>query len=474
MSAHSRFGSRACTFLLALVMLGGCKKESTSDSCTLTDPSSCGSGLVCEAVQGGDPTCFEPVVIRGNVFDLETSADIGGALVVAIDANGAAVSGTATTAADGSYELRVPTTRDADGNVLAFDVTLRVSADDYLPFPKAPRFALPLSLADATLTGGEYLLETPATDVALLPMPTSGTPTGSISGTVSGEGVEGALVVAVQGGVAVATAIVDTDGSYTLFNVPQGSTTLEVYRAGVVVTPIVVDLNVSSLTGQDLAVDAGTALGTVTGSLNFVDASSGAPSTSVILVPASTFDPDTVRGEAPAGLRIEVPKSGGTFTLEGVPPGDYVILAAFENDNMVRDPDETQGGTAVLTVTVVAGQTTSAGSFKITNALTLVGPGGTTAETIGDVLPTFQWYNDPSSDLYELRVYDAYGTVVYERLDVPAGSGNQLVSYALPAGNELEDGMTYQWRLFSVDTNGNTYISASEDLEGVFTVDTTP
>jgi hypothetical protein len=220
-------------------------------------------------------------------------------------------------------------------------------------------------------------------------------------------------------------------------------------------------------------VNTGTALGTVNGSLNFVDASEGDEFTTVILVPASTFNEETVRGEAPAGLRIVVAKTGSTFSIVGVPPGEYVILAAFENDDMVRDPDETQGGTAVLKVTVTAGGTVDAGSFKITNALQLIGPGGTAQETITDLTPTFAWYNDPSSDLYVLKVYDAYGDLAYENLNVPAGSGNQMVDFTLPGPDALVDGMTYQWRLFSVDTNGPTFISASEDLEGVFVVDTT-
>ncbi|MBW2735350.1 MAG: hypothetical protein JRH20_23445 [Deltaproteobacteria bacterium] len=56
----------------------------------------------------------------------------------------------------------------------------------------------------------------------------------------------------------------------------------------------------------------------------------------------STFDALQKRGESPAGLRAGDVASD--FSIENVPPGDYVVLAAFENDDLVRDPDESIGG----------------------------------------------------------------------------------------------------------------------------------
>lgn len=455
---------------VAMTLLAACGDDAQPSVCTVGDDSTCASGLVCAPVVGSTtPGCFAPVYIQGSVLD-DAAAGIAGANVVALDVNGSAVSSTATSATDGSYELAVPATRNADGSVASLDVTLRAGAQGYLPFPKAPRYALPLPLDTAVLSNGRYVLDTTSTDIVLLALPAGSPASATIGGTVTGAGVAGGLVVAVQGGVAVSTAIVASDGTYTLFNVPLGSTTIEVYHAGVAVDPLTVTLGAGGLTDQNLSVDTGVALGTVNGGLQFVDASGGAAETSVILVPASTFDPDIVRGEAPAGLRVVVPTSGANFSITGVPPGDYVVLAAFENDDLVRDPDQTQGGTAVLKITVAAGATVDAGSFKITGALRLVGPGATGTEIISTTTPTFRWYNDPSAGHFELRVYDAYGTPIFEDLAVPAGSGNQMVSYALPAADALMDGMTYQWRLFSVDSQGITYISASEDLEGVFVV----
>jgi hypothetical protein len=53
------------------------------------------------------------------------------------------------------------------------------------------------------------------------------------------------------------------------------------------------------------------------------------PMTSVMLAVDETFNPTFASGEAPPGLRIW-PVSGD-FAFEGVPDGNYVVLAAFAN-----------------------------------------------------------------------------------------------------------------------------------------------
>lgn len=44
---------------------------------------------MCEAVSGGEPACFAPVVLRGSVFDLEDDGAVAGARIVGLDVNGA-------------------------------------------------------------------------------------------------------------------------------------------------------------------------------------------------------------------------------------------------------------------------------------------------------------------------------------------------------------------------------------------------
>jgi hypothetical protein len=59
--------------------------------CTLKDQLGCPSGQRCEEVEGGDPACFEPVVVHGTVFDLSDQQPIYGARVMARDESGAAI-----------------------------------------------------------------------------------------------------------------------------------------------------------------------------------------------------------------------------------------------------------------------------------------------------------------------------------------------------------------------------------------------
>ncbi len=87
------------------------------------------------------------------------------------------------------------------------------------------------------------------------------------------------------------------------------------------------------------------------GSVNIVNPGDG-DNTTVVLVPVSTFSSTFVKGEVPPGLRAPKqpapPSIKGAFTITGVPDGYYVVLAAFENDFLVRDPDTSIAGTDLV------------------------------------------------------------------------------------------------------------------------------
>ena len=450
----------ALALALALVGCG----DDEPETCTLGTSEGCDEGLVCEAtLADGEPVCAVPLVVQGRVFDALTDGGIGGARVVARDANGVARSTVSVSAADGTYSLPVPLVRDADGMVLdGGEVTLRVDAAGYRPFPKAPRQALPIDLDTAVEMEGELVVMNATTDVALIPA--DSVAAGRISGRVDSDGAGGALIVAVQGGTAVSTAVADRDGEFVLFDVPAGETSVEGYLAGLVISPEGVTVADTEVPDVVLAASAD-GLATVSGSVNIVNAPGGAE-TSVILVVATTFDPTVIRGEAPPGLRV-APVSG-EFAIEGVPPGRYAVLAAFENDDLVRDPDEGIGGTEVVFVDVAGADVVLDASFKVTEALAVTGPGADGLDVV-TAIPSLVWADDSSEDGYELRIYDAYGDVVYEDLMVPGVSGSATVS-ATWEGADPVPGMIYQFRAWSYRerTGGRTYISATEDLKGVF------
>jgi hypothetical protein len=437
--------------------LAGCGGD---EPCTIGSAEGCDEGLVCESFPGGEPRCAAPVRVEGRVFDVVSDASLAEARVVARDANGGARSGVTFSDVDGTYSLPVSVPRDEEGRPLMEQITLRVDAAGYETFPKAPREALPIDLTTAAMGDDGWVVQNASTDVGLLPL--EGASGSTIAGLVDHPEPGGVLVVAEQGGVAVATSITGTDGTFVLYDVPAGETTVTGYRAGLHAGPTTVS---AAAGGVDDVVLSATeeGLATVGGSVSIVNAP-GDLNTSVILVVASTFEEATERGEAPAGLRA-APVSTG-FTIEGVPPGRYAVLAAFENDRLVRDPDEGIAGTDVVFIDVAGGTVDIPESFKVTEALAVVSPGADGLDVVAEI-PELAWAQDSSEDGYEVRLYDALGNLVHEDTTIGPGTGSQPIRYDLAAaGLELEPGMIYQFRAWS--HGRGSYISATEDLRGVF------
>lgn len=286
---------------------------------------------------------------------------------------------------------------------------MRADAGDYQSFPVAPRIALPVRLSEAI--GG--VVSTTATNITLIPLQeTDGL--GTITGKIDLEDPKGTLVVA--GGV---TALASSDGSYTLFNVPAGNVTVTAYRQGVNLNSESVTVTTDkTLADVDLSVASKTAA-KVSGKVAFVNPGGGTD-TSVILVVADTFIENVARGEAPPGLRVA--NVSGNFAIEGVPDGKYVVLAAFEDDFLVRDPDTCIGGTEIVRVTVAGQNVVLDASFKITGALDVISPD---AEEVVTGIPTFTWVDDSSEANYSVQVYDAYGALVWEDPTIASVSGNK-------------------------------------------------
>ena len=453
----NRFAAVLPALALMAVACGG------NDPCDPVANTGCENKQACEVVQGGAPTCVAAVAIVGRVFDLETDAGVAGARIVALDANGAAVSFVATSAADGSYALELPTARTGAGAPAeSFTVTLRGDASGYVTFPAGIRPSLPFDTSGATLTDGRYEIKSALTDVGLLKIQAGGPATGTIKGHVADNSTHASpLVVAEVNGVGH-TAIAGRDGEYTIYNVPAGSAAVTAYARGYNYVAKTADLAAGATAEVDLDVSAAAA-STVSGSVSIVNGQNGT-ATSVILVLESTFNTALARGETPPGLRAPepgtAPNVNGAFSIAGVPAGRYVVLAAFENDNLVRD-ESGIGGTSIVHQEVVAGQNvTLASNFKVTGAVDIVAPGAMGAEQVAGA-PTFTWLDDSSEDRYAITVFDSYGSVVWE-----GGTPKSVVT--LPYGGPpLKAGMYYQFRVQSIKDPA-TVISRSEDLKGVF------
>lgn len=434
------------------------------------DESYCADGLTCEEKTDGSHACYSPVTIAGMVFDASDESPIEGAQVIALDDFQTAVSDVAVTDPAGNYSLRVPVIRNDDGTPAPEQrFTLRASAADYQSFPGGVRTALPVSATEAV----DGVIDTPITDISMVPLPSAQQGQPKITGSVNAADAGGVLVVAETSGGGY-SAVTDKAGNFTIFNVPDGSYEVRGYAAGLQIVPESVSVSGADVADVVLGL-SDEALGTIEGSVNIVNAPGGS-ATSVVLVTASTYDDTFVKGEVGRGLRAPLsgpPTVTGAFTIEGVPAGEYVVLASFENDDLVRDPDPNIAGTQVVTVTVERpGQTISLESFKITEALAVIGPGADEPEAVTGT-PTLRWADDSSEDFYSVVVYDSFGNLVWEDGMVPGVSGGDEVSVTY-GGPALEAGMYYQFRATSWRQPGMQQpgaISTTEDLRGVFYVE---
>lgn len=429
----------------------------------------CGEGLTCASTQDGKSACYEQVILAGNVLNATDRAAIEGAQVIGLDELATSVTDVAVTNANGNYELSVPAVRDGNGKPIAQFYTLRVAAQDYQLFPSGLRTALPIDLSAAAKTdSGVYRIESALTEVLLLPLPEDQRGQSSIKGrVVSSTSQSGVLVVAETAGQGY-SALTDRSGNFTIFNVPDASFEVRGYIKGVQFTPQMVKVAGADVEDVELT-ESKDGLATLSGNVDIVNAP-GDSLTSVVLVVASTFNDTFVRGEVPIGLRA--PKEGApniskSWQIADVPAGEYVVLAAFENDALVRDPDTNISGTEIVRITVApgAGPVDLSDSFKVTEALAIQSPGQNEPEAVMSK-PTLRWADDSSEDFYELKVYNAYGELVWEKT-VPKSQEDLAIPYEGP----LQDGMYYQFRVTSWRQPGNkdpSPISSTEDLRGVF------
>lgn len=446
-------------------------------ACSPDDPASCEGDRACELRTDGAHACYDPVVLLGRVFDLVTDEGIEGARVFAADETGAAATNVAVTGTDGGYELPVPVTREPDGALVpgGGTFTLRVTAQEYENFPHGVRVALPIDAVALAVEGdGRWTVQNPATDVGLIPLPPATRERGSIAGRVVADSPGGVLIVANSGAADPPIAWSDRSGEYVVFNTEVGSYVVKGYKAFLQLQPASTTVEIGQhVTGVDLREMADTPTGAISGSVQLVNPGA-CDGTSVVFVPEETYDETLKRGEVATGLRAPAPPAEpnitGAWVIDGVPDGSYAVLAAFENDDCVRDPDPGIAGTQVLHVTVpdpISGTRSFMleDSFKVTGALAIVDPGETEPEAVSGT-PTFRWEDDSSEDAYDLVVYDAFGNEVWHPDPLPGFSGGEPnLTYAGPA---LEPGMYYQFRVTSLRHGGTQPISMTEDLLGVF------
>ncbi len=366
----------------------------------------------------------------------------------------------------------------ASQSLLTGSYQLKVSANDFNPSPAPKVPPLPVQIT-ANQTTDITIKLYPHADAGTL-----GTITGSVTDG-SGNGITGALVIAKTGGISVATTISAADGSYILHNVPANSTPE--------LTAFIKDFNFIPVPSEAVTADGTTAdqnivadsdaTGVISGNLSFV---AGA---SVVLADVTLLDPET--REVIPGLRVNI-NDANSYTMSGIPDGDFEIIASLLNDGIVLDPDlsSTQG---VPLVTINADTHTR--DFKVTGAVELDTPQTPTNNNVPELsnIPTFEWHRTSSyssTEVYAIELVDESGVTIWGGFDltgqpivtVPNNGTNSSILYnnvSLPA---LEASRYYQLRIFAIKyvTVSDTYpdgiqtLSSTENLDGVFKVKELP
>jgi hypothetical protein len=454
-----------------VLLIAGCGDDASDENdASECDPNGqdCEEGMVCEESIGETMRCAAPVFIKGEVLDFSDETTIEGAMIQAVNPNMSPVGTSDVSAEDGTFTLQVPAVRDEDGVPIQGAYTLRAQASGYQIFPSGFRQSLPLDVSDAQESDEGWVLQNTISTVELISLPESSATLGAITGKIVSDTCAGILVVAENESGAL-PGYSDAECNYTIFNVPPGTYTVSGYAADLQLDSADATVSGSDIVDGVVLNSADSPLNTISGNVQIVNAP-GDSVTSVVLAVESTFEESIAKGEVPPGLRVG--DVTGEFTIAGVPNGRYVVLAAFENDDLVRDPDQSIGGTQIVHIEVpdssAGNQLTISEGFKITEALAVISPGADGPERISTATPTLEWADDSSEDGYEVAVFNAFGEEVWKD-EVVSVSGNKTVTLQY-GGPSLEPGMYYQFRVISFkDTkDGRTYISATEDLKGVF------
>jgi hypothetical protein len=240
----------ACSLLAsgALATAGACDSGlgggKPIQGCDVTDQLGCTSDKVCEEVEGGDPACFLPIVLVGDVHDASTDAPIKDARLIAVDDAGLAISKAGSSGVDGSFHLQVPAKRDATGAPLSRVFRLRIEAEDYLPYPRPP-LETPSFDAKAAVAPA-FELEDPSASIGLIHLSDTSL-AGTVRGSVLADEPRGTLVV-----IGASTGMADLDGKFVVFNVKPGNLKIQAFKQGTNFDVGAAALEASSTTSVDV------------------------------------------------------------------------------------------------------------------------------------------------------------------------------------------------------------------------------
>lgn len=399
------------------------------------------------------------LVVAAEPTDPSVAEPIEGASIDIYDENASFVA-RGTTDASGSYV----------NSLSPGTYTIKVAAQSFRSSPSRGVSAVPFEIVNAGTVDREVALD----------QHDSATATAKISGNADAGGM---LVVAVDETTGYeASSLTDDNGNYTLFNVEPGEYMITAYQAGYLSDEIAVTVvSDAFLEGKDLTVSENTNV-SLSGTVTFLAGANG-------VIDITLLHPETL-DSIPGLTTSNVSESDGSYQLQGVPPGEYLAWATFDNDGYVMDQDwviKNGGFPAALEVTI--SDSNQVKDFSITDSVPLTSPTNEAKPVIPvevtTLTPTLTWQSYPGTKYWAIEVFDSDGNSIWGGFDgVDTINHDSIAKETLSiefnfdssASESLEDGKVYRWKVLSLkdgtgDDAGTLIVeSASEDQLGLFKV----
>jgi hypothetical protein len=178
--------------------------------------------------------------------------------------------------------------------------------------------------------------------------------------------------------------------------------------------------------------------------------------------------------------------AGGSYRMEHIPMGTYIVWGSYLNDDFVMDPDHIRKF-GLPKVTYLAGDTAKVQDFAFTRAIQIVRPTNPPDSLypvpVNSLQPWFVWKHEASTQEIVIEVFDSKGECIWGGWDStgtirhqqilahPGGLDSVQFNFDNSATAPLVRSDTYSWKIYADGDRApgiQKFISSTEDLRGLF------